>query len=308
MKVFKMISLISMVSIISISVLSGCSEKNSLNSKKENDKSSISKNVETDVNTDLLNKSGMDIESRYLLPEGYKRVEANNDSFAYFLRHEKLKPYGEKSNYYNGDKKPNQGVYDSVFDVDLEGKNLLHCADACYKFIGDYLYKKGDYSKMRFKFVSGGVADFGKYTRGYRVDPETGEYFLMAEPSTNESVYKKFMTVVYAYSGTLSLVEDTFKVDIDDIEIGDMFVVGGTPGTKRVGHAIMVVDMAVNGNKKIVMLAQSYMPAQQTQILINKNNKDTSPWYSIDEIKESGILKTPQWTFKLDELRRFNIQ
>ncbi len=44
------------------------------------------------------------------------------------------------------------------------------------------------------------------------------------------------------------------------------------------------------------------MPAQQTQILINPNNKDISPWYSL---KNSEKLITPEWTFRLDELRRF---
>lgn len=39
----------------------------------------------------ILNKDGYNIENRYNPPEGYSRVEADKDSFAYFLRHEKLK-------------------------------------------------------------------------------------------------------------------------------------------------------------------------------------------------------------------------
>ena len=192
----------------------------------------------------LVNKDGDNIETRYKTPEGYTRVKVANDSFGEFLRQEKLKKYGEKSYYYNGKTKPSEGVYDSVFDIDLGGKNLLHCADACFKFRGDYLYKSGQYDKIKFNFVSSGVADFSKYTKGYRVDPESGQYFLMAEPDSSEAVYKKFMNLVYGYCGTLSLVKDTHDVDIDDMQIGDVFVRGGTPGTKRVGHAIMVIDMA----------------------------------------------------------------
>ena len=54
------------------------------------------------------------------------------------------------------------------------------------------------------------------------------------------------------------------------------------------------------------MLAQSYMPAQQTQVLVNKANKEISPWYRLDDVKKAGKMITPQWTFELDELKRFN--
>ena len=115
------------------------------------------------------------------------------------------------------------------------------------------------------------------------------------------------MNLVYGYCGTLSLVKDTHDVDIDDMQIGDVFVRGGTPGTKRVGHAIMVIDMAENHKgQKVFMLAQSYMPAQQTQVLVNKADKELSPWYSLDQVKKAGKMVTPQWTFELNELKRFN--
>ena len=262
--------------------------------------------LKVDKPSAILYKQGQDIVSRYKTPDGYIRLKAEKGSFGYFLRHEKLKKYGEKSYYYNGKIKPSQGVYDSVFDIDLEGKNLLHCADACFKFRGDYLYDTGQYNKIKFNFVSKGIADFNKYANGYRVDPESGEYFLMAEPDNSEPIYKKFMDVVYGYCGTLSLEKDTKYVNIDDMKIGDVFVRGGTPGTKKVGHAIMVIDMAENHKgEKVFMLAQSYMPAQQTQILVNRDNKDISPWYKLDEIKNTGKLVTPQWTFNLNELKRF---
>lgn len=277
--------------------------------KKDSKNLDSSKNKsKQDVNiNNIVNKDGNDIETRYNTPKGYKRVITKDNSFASFLRNEELKPYGEKSYYYNGREKKSDGVYDSVFNVDLEGKNLLHCADACYKFRGDYLYKQKKYSDIKFRFVSGGIADFEKYTRGYRVDPESGEYFLMGEPSADQNVYNKFMDTVYGYSGTLSLVKDTRPISFKDMEIGDMFVRGGTPGTKRVGHAVMIIDMATDKKgEKIFMLAQSYMPAQQPQVLINPLNKELSPWYKLKEVESSGKLKTPQWTFELNELRRFN--
>jgi hypothetical protein len=50
------------------------------------------------------------------------------------------------------------------------------------------------------------------------------------------------------------------------------------------------------------MLAQSYMPAQETQILINPNDSTNSPWYSFNE---STDIITPEWNFTINDLRRF---
>ena len=55
-------------------------------------------------------------------------------------------------------------------------------------------------------------------------------------------------------------------------------------------------------NEKAFILAQSYMPAQQTQILINPANEEISPWYRVDL---NNPLLTPEWTFEASQLKRF---
>jgi hypothetical protein len=50
------------------------------------------------------------------------------------------------------------------------------------------------------------------------------------------------------------------------------------------------------------MLAQSYMPAQEIQILVNPNNEETSPWYSSEV---GSTLDTPEWNFDGGSLKRF---
>ena len=54
-----------------------------------------------------------------------------------------------------------------------------------------------------------------------------------------------------------------------------------------------------NGEKKF-LLAQSYMPAQETQILRQAGSE--SCWYSS---KISGEIRTPEWTFDTTDLRRW---
>jgi Domain of unknown function (4846) len=82
------------------------------------------------------------------------------------------------------------------------------------------------------------------------------------------------------------------------IQIGDVFIQGGFPG-----HAVTVVDLAkkVGSNKKIFLLAQSYMPAQDIHVL--KSDGKLNPWY---ELPGNNVLETPEWTFKLSDLKRFS--
>lgn len=62
----------------------------------------------------------------------------------------------------------------------------------------------------------------------------------------------------------------------------------------------MVVDLAENQQgEKVFLLAQSYMPAQDIQIL--KNTYDNmSPWYRTTAFKK---LYTPEWTFEYNQLK-----
>ena len=88
------------------------------------------------------------------------------------------------------------------------------------------------------------------------------------------------------------------------MEIGDVFIRGGFPGSGSPGHAIIVVDMAVNTNDGtgISLLAQSYMPAQEIHILKNPTDLSLSPWYKVDF---GDSLYTPEWIFHKNELKRF---
>ncbi len=88
-------------------------------------------------------------------------------------------------------------------------------------------------------------------------------------------------------------------MSIDKMKIGDVFIQGGSPG-----HAVIVVDLAVNPRtkEKIFLIAQSYMPAQEIQILKNPNDNRISPWYSV---RFGEILETPEWTFRKNNLKRF---
>jgi hypothetical protein len=83
---------------------------------------------------------------------------------------------------------------------------------------------------------------------------------------------------------------------MNEIQPGDVFIKGGFPG-----HAMMVADVAVNDKgKKIFILLQSYMPAQDIHIVKNLTNSDLSPWYEVDTAHK---IITPGWVFTQNQLR-----
>ena len=246
-----------------------------------------------------VNPDGMTIETRYNVPAGYKRVAIEKGSFGYFLRNQKLKPYGEKALYYNGQAKRSEGIYDSVIDVEIGDRDLHQCADAIMLIRAEYFYQKKEYDKINFNFVSGFNAQYSKWMQGYRINPNgKGSYYKKAFPSNTYKDFRSFMNIVFGYAGTLSMEKEMKPQSLENMKIGDVFIMGGSPG-----HAVIIVDMAENDKgEKIFMLAQSYMPAQQTQILINPADRNMGVWYSL---KGKTVLETPEWRFPLEKLRKF---
>lgn len=274
--------IILILSLIMAVLITGCDKGPDVEKKKAQNKPEKSVEKQERINSGR----GKNIMERYKPPKGYERVAYPEGSFGDFLRKVPLKPLGSPCKYYDGTIKTNIGIYDGVFEADLRGKDLLQCADACMKYRADYFYHKGEYSKIKFHFVSGETADYINYSRRHG--------------GINESTYADFMDRVYAYSGTLSLPKDTVTVGAKDMESGDIFL--NRKGNS--GHAVMVMDVVINekGEKKY-MLMQSYMPAQEPQVLLNEDG--TGVWYSLEELIEKGEVKTPQWTMGKNDLRRF---
>lgn len=275
-----------------ISANSNSGDTKSVNSIKGNGSKTIN-------SVKAVNPDGMTIETRYNVPAGYKRVAIEKGSFGYFLRNQKLKPYGEKALYYNGQAKRSEGIYDSVIDVEIGDRDLHQCADAIMLIRAEYFYQKKEYDKINFNFVSGFNAQYSKWMQGYRINPNgKGSYYKKTSPSNTYKDFRSFMNIVFGYAGTLSMEKEMKPQSLENMKIGDVFIMGGSPG-----HAVIIVDMAENDKgEKIFMLAQSYMPAQQTQILINPADRNMGVWYSL---KGKTVLETPEWRFPLEKLRKF---
>lgn len=252
-------------------------------------------------NPNKSNLSGNTIQQRFQLPQGFVREEESKTSFDFFLRNLPLKPLGSNVLYFDGTIKPNRNVYEAVVDLPIGKQDLHQCADAVMRLRADYFYSQKQYDKIHFNFTNGFRVDFSKWAAGDRIAVKGNKtsWVRTAKPSDSYETYWKYLETVFMYAGTASLEKEMKPINVVDIKIGDVFIKGGFPG-----HAVIVVDMAVNpkNNQKIMLLAQSYMPAQEIQILKNPNNSSLSPWYAADF---GTSLKTPEWTFSSSQLKRF---
>ncbi len=236
------------------------------------------------------------------VPPGYQRVDCDSGSFGEWLRSLPLKPEGNAVRLYDGRMKSNQHVHHRVLDIDVGNRDLQQCADAVMRLRAEYLYGHGRYDDIHFIFTSGDKASFRSWIDGFRpnVRGNSVNWSKTADRDSSYSSFRKYMNVIFSYCGTYSLRREMTPVAApDSIRVGDVFIQGAFPG-----HAVIVVDIAVNASdgSKVILLAQSYMPAQEIHILRNLRDPNLSPWF---EVGGADSLYTPEWTFGWDDLRRF---
>lgn len=250
----------------------------------------------------IKNSNGTTIKTRFKTPPHAQRTIEKPHSFASYLRSLPLQKDGYLVAYYDGSVKENRHVYDAVIDLPIGKKDLHQCADAVMRLRAEYLYKEKKYNKIHFNFTNGFKCDFVNWSKGKRIGIKGNKTWWKqsAKPSKDYKTFWSYMEQVFMYAGTYSLSKELKKAAHTDIQIGDVFIQGGFPG-----HAIIVVDKAVDAleNKTYFMLAQSYMPAQEAQVLMNQHNTAISPWYVYET--ESDTLDTPEWIFLWSDRKRF---
>jgi Domain of unknown function (4846) len=256
----------------------------------------------SEVLVSKINPEGSTIATRIFPLENYVRTKEDASSYGFYLRNLPLKPHGSKVKLYNGETKQNFNVYEAVVDLEIGTKDLHQCADAVMRLRAEYLWEQKRYDEIHFNLTNNFRVDYAEWLKGRRivVKGNSTKWIEGGSTSTSYAEFWNYLELIFNYAGTLSLAQEMQFVSLKDLQIGDVFIRGGSPG-----HAVLVVDKAMNPETKEVtfLLAQSYMPAQEIQILQNPNNPELSPWYAISDIGDR--LFTPEWTFSSDQLMRF---
>lgn len=249
----------------------------------------------------IIDTSGTTLSARFLPPNGYVRIPVDTISFGYYLRNLPLKPQHMPVRLFDGSIKANPNVYVAVVDQPIGKKDLHQCADAVMHLRADHLWQTGQYDRIHFDLTNGFRMDYSEWMKGKRLSVSGNKttWVQTGAPGNTQDDLWNYLEKVFTFAGTLSLSRELISIPVDSMQIGDVFINGGSPG-----HAVIVVDMAVDTltQKKIFMLAQSYMPAQETQILANQEAPDISPWYSLDF---GATLHTPEYWFSNNKLMRF---
>lgn len=243
------------------------------------------------------------IATRFTPPDGYQRTPQAANSFANYLRNFELHPTGKEVLLFDGRVKPNQSAHVAVLKIDVGKRDLQQCADAVMRLRAEYLYEQQQFENISFNFVSGFKANYSNWRNGKKISVKGNKvnWVNTNDDQTTKQSFRNYLNMVFSYASTLSLEKELKPKNLRDIQIGDVFIQGGSPG-----HAVLVVDVVINEqtNDKAFLLAQSYMPAQEIHILKNPMlMPEVNPWFSVQGVDNE--LFTPEWTFERNDLRGF---
>ncbi|MDO4567460.1 MAG: DUF4846 domain-containing protein [Clostridia bacterium] len=244
-----------------------------------------------------IDPDGDTVRTRFIPPEGFYRVES--DGYGEYLRDIRVLPEGTQIRKYDGTL-VNSGVeYCAVLDVDVGTRDLQQCADSALRLRCEYLFSIGAYDQICYQLTSGDELPYTMYRDGYRLHVENGtDVSLTKDEPYDESyeTFREYYTDLFRYAGTISIERESQSVAPEDMQIGDVFVIGGSPG-----HLMFVLDMVCDDNgRKAFLIAQGNTPAQQMHVLVNSGSM--SPWLLLDE--SSFPIVRGDLSFGVETLKR----
>ena len=214
-------------------------------------------------------------------PWGYERISGDDTSYSHFLRSLPLKKRGSQVMLYTGGEARFQSLNYAVVDLPLLS-NAEQCADVCMRLRAEYLYQIGQHNRIRFQNVNGKTLTYGGGSR---------------------QAFERYLRNLYGVASTFSLSREMKTRRLADMQPGDVFVYPARYGQKY-GHAVMVVDVAVNKHgKKAFLLAEGNTPARNIHIMRNFENPFRSPWFMLDEDADNLILSV--FHYKATDLKHF---
>ena len=208
------------------------------------------------------------LQERFPAPKGYTTVRPVAGSFQAYLSQLPLRSAGSHAYNYRDEIAHTDEYTAAVVNFPKVKRDLQQCADAIIRLRAEYLWSKKLYEQISFNFTSGFRCGYKKYAQGYRY--RDGKWVKKAREDYSYATFQQYLDLVYSYAGTLSLEKELKKAQ--KLEIGNIFIKGGSPG-----HCFIVVNICVRQNDTLFQLAQSYMPAQDIQIL----KDDDGSWFTL---------------------------
>lgn len=297
--------------------IAGCTSRTTSNETTTNDTIATAVNEQT---IEVINSDPKTI-GDIPLPEGFERVPIEDTtSFAYFLRNLPLKPLGTPVYTYDGNVAWTTDYSYAIIDGygPISKNDWQQCADAIIRLRAEWLWRNKRYDEIAFHFTNGDLCEYKRFAEGemFTINQDNKlVWYKDSKKHGKDYSYKNFLfytEMVSWYAGTISLEKELKTAPIRDIRVGDIFIKSGSPG-----HAIIVVDVANyvgdpnSGlhNDKCILVAESYMPAQDIHILVNENmyREDINPWHLMLSVDRSGEYGYDFGTYRFTsgQLKRF---
>ncbi len=231
----------------------------------------------------------------------YYRKSVTNGTFEYYLLNLPLKPATYQTHYANGEVK-NFDVQIGVLDLPTIKEEYQQSSGYIIKLRAEYLYNSKLYGRIHFNFINGFVCSYAKWAAGFRINSTNSGWEHTDELDYSRETFQKYLDKVLKNTSNSTLVREMIKVTLADVKPGDVLIQSGHPG-----HSVIILDVLHNDVEHTVklMLAQGFSPAQEMEILKNFED-DESPWFVVPlDSSDDTMIRTPQWTFYVKDLRRF---
>lgn len=251
----------------------------------------------------IIDESKSTIRTRFMPPKGYFWTKEMPGSFSEYVVNFPLYPPNFPVRNFNGVPIAKQSNHVAILKIDVGAKDLQQCADAWIRLYAEYLWSQKRFEEIGFEFTSGQFFAWNDYKKGVRTKEINNRVSFYNTGKIDDSYenFRKYLNIIFRYAGTISLDRESVSVlQNSQIKTGDFLIKPGSPG-----HSVIVVGVAINNvGKKLYLLAESFMPAQDIHVLRNNVDSTISPWYELD-VKAPKTV-TAKYVFIPTSIKRFH--
>jgi len=251
------------------------------------------------------------VEQRFAAPARCRRVTLAAGSYGDYLRRLPLKPEGSKVHDHSGQVVQWGSALGAVLDVDLiktsRWSDLQQCADLALRLWAEYRWSKKTADTLTFTLQNGQSLSWNSWRSGIRgrVIANRHRFFRTAKPDASYRNFRAYLGYVMTWLGSAGLKAYAAPVKEADLAVGDLYVQNQTGA---IGHASIIVDLCEKGTEKgteapergaevreikgakagtevLFLVAQSYMPAQEGQVMLPAAGEGEGAWFTLEGLK-----------------------